>query len=364
MEFDKNIDAKRDAKQKEIMNTKKPKWEVERLLKQWNAGMKYEKEQLYNARSEIYSKYDFLRSLILKKRSLKASGTYVPTPEQIANFAKREDERIAYFRKGKSMNNPYLVIPKLKKLVGEYRRIGEGKKPLTEAEQRFRNRNKKRELTDEEETLKRQIIAIKSPKTTIGDLRNKIKDTYPNVPTYSEPFKNKNIALAYENLYNKHYEEMEEADDDEISDLKKYFEQQEFNFKIDNATKPKLVSYILTFPEFQPKKLVENERTEADQIEYNIRKAIKRDLVDFILSMPELAKLYIPVPKQKKELTSAQKLRAYNYMTKIDILKALRESYTTEQIRKAKIRVSKGIKDLRDDLTLAIDGGRIDNIFL
>ena len=110
--------------------------------------------------------------------------------------------------------------------------------------------------------------------------------------------------------------------------------------------------------------MVENERTEADQIEYNIRKAIKRDLVDFILSMPELAKLYIPVPKQKKELTSAQKLRAYNYMTKIDILKALRESYTTEQIRKAKIRVSKGIKDLRDDLTLAIDGGRIDNIFL
>ncbi len=253
-----------------------------------------------------------------------------------------------------------------------------------------KNGGAKKKLTEEEEKLKdeaKEISKAKSEarKKSIASLIDEIMADYPNVPKYNFPFKNKVIENKYKKDVEKGKQEAQSADPSERNEIEALNKENEYIYVLENATKTKLLEYYFTFPKFNMKAHnyslpIRNEegRTEAEQIEYNIRKAIKKDLVDFILSMPELAKLY--QSKEPKIKSSRRLLNTLGispetwkgwtddrrseriaqvdplmYKTKTEIVKALQKSYTLDELRKYKIRISKPL----DDLIFAIKASKI-----
>jgi hypothetical protein len=250
-----------------------------------------------------------------------------------------------------------------------------------------KNGGAKKELTEDEKLLKQKIMQIK--KGTKPMLEAWLRDNATTLPDFRS--KNKKIEEELQRLQAKGRKDVEGInDEDKLMKLEKHNFKRELKFIVENATRTTLLSYILGLPEFQPivPPIAINEfgRTEAEQIEYNIRKAIKKDLIDFILSMPELAKLYQPKePKVKltkamlaslglkgvegkkiyKNWTDEQRkekieaLARIDRLSKAEIVKELRDTYSSEQLRKLGIRVSKSL----DDLKLDIASSGIPNIF-
>ena len=370
-EFDKNIDAEIDAKKKEIMSITKSKHEAKKLLDKWMHSMRVKKRTLRDEYNDLGERIEFLRKKIMMRKRMLPFIDY--TKEEIKEFNQRNEDRLAK-----------ISIPKMRVYIDESealdthaavkRTIGMGKKPLTEEEEK---------LKDEAKEISK--AKTEARKKSIGILIDEIMTDYPNVPQYNFPFKNKVIENRYKKDVEKGKQEVQSADPSDRDEIEALNKENEYIYVLENATKTKLLEYYFTFPKFNMKahnyvlpERNEEGRTEAEQIEYNIRKAIKKDLVDFILSMPELAKLY--QSKEPKIKSSTRLLNALGispatwkgwtddrrreriaqvdplmYKTKTEIVKALQKSYTSDELRKYKIRISKPI----DDLIFAIKASKI-----
>lgn len=370
-EFDKNIDTEIDAKKKEIMSIIKSKREAKKLLDKWMHSMREKKRTLRDEYNDLVDRIEFLRKKIMMRKRMSPYIDY--TKEEIKEFDQRQVDRLAkisipkmrYYRDESEALDAHAAVK---------RTIGMGKKSLTEEEEKLKNEAK-------------EISKAKSEarKKSIAALIDEIMADYPNVPQYNFPFKNKVIENRYKKDVEKGKQEVESADPSDRDEIEALNKENEYIYTLENATKTKLLEYYFTFPKFNMKahnyvlpERNEEGRTEAQQIEYNIRKAIKADLVNFILSMPELAKLY--QSKEPKIKSSTRLLNALGispetwkgwtddrrseriaqvdplmYKSKTEIVKALQKNYTSDDLRRLKIRISKPI----DDLIFAIKASKI-----